>query len=461
MQAIERSKLTPVASSKTMNLRGARYQAEGLALLDSSTGKEEASTSTLYGIHEKHDLHGDLNLWLNTEAESQMKDGIIKRSEYEAVSPFTSQEDPCQLQVYPRSANKTFDKGIIMSSWSHSSTLYYPRSNSHHRRLQVIGGGAFFLMMLIGAMLCCICCCVKAAQVRRTAGDPQQDPNHPNHGEASPREASQITREQGRTGSGAATQGRSGSAENITPSAPAAGMATIGGHEVGLNLNDIESIRQFITAESGRMVMEELASVLQESRKDYIDSHLVKTKVTARNFKDIKYSLRTLKSIDEDGDNGKENEEEEMNMDDIIENELEENNANEKSDKKSNKHDSLVEQEDVKEADNGTEHPSHPLEPNIGGDDNNATNHDNSDDYGEDEGCCTICLEDYKLGDEVCRSRNAAIAGCTHKFHSHCIKDWLMNHDDCPCCRTNFFNVPDHVVADNDPAEDTIHDTSI
>jgi hypothetical protein len=408
MQAIERSKLTPVASSKTMNLRGARYQAEGLALLDSSTGKEEASTSTLYGIHEKHDLHGDLNLWLNTEAESQMKDGIIKRSEYEAVSPFTSQEDPCQLQVYPRSANKTFDKGIIMSSWSHSSTLYYPRSNSHHRRLQVIGGGAFFLMMLIGAMLCCICCCVKAAQVRRTAGDPQQDPNHPNHGEASPREASQITREQGRTGSGAATQGRSGSAENITPSAPAAGMATIGGHEVGLNLNDIESIRQFITAESGRMVMEELASVLQESRKDYIDSHLVKTKVTARNFKDIKYSLRTLKSIDEDGDNGKENEEEEMNMDD-----------------------------------------------------NNATNHDNSDDYGEDEGCCTICLEDYKLGDEVCRSRNAAIAGCTHKFHSHCIKDWLMNHDDCPCCRTNFFNVPDHVVADNDPAEDTIHDTSI
>ena len=54
--------------------------------------------------------------------------------------------------------------------------------------------------------------------------------------------------------------------------------------------------------------------------------------------------------------------------------------------------------------------------------------------------CCTICLEDYKAGDIVCRSKNGAIAGCFHKFHQDCITDWLMNHDDCSCCRTSFFH---------------------
>eukprot|EP00814_Leptocylindrus_danicus_P003857 CAMPEP_0116020502 /NCGR_PEP_ID=MMETSP0321-20121206/9833_1 /TAXON_ID=163516 /ORGANISM="Leptocylindrus danicus var. danicus, Strain B650" /LENGTH=478 /DNA_ID=CAMNT_0003491201 /DNA_START=374 /DNA_END=1810 /DNA_ORIENTATION=+ len=53
--------------------------------------------------------------------------------------------------------------------------------------------------------------------------------------------------------------------------------------------------------------------------------------------------------------------------------------------------------------------------------------------------CCAICLADYKYGEEVCRSTNP---NCSHYFHRACIIEWLLLHDECPCCRTPYLFEP-------------------
>ncbi len=48
---------------------------------------------------------------------------------------------------------------------------------------------------------------------------------------------------------------------------------------------------------------------------------------------------------------------------------------------------------------------------------------------------CHICLEKYKVGDEITWSRNDQ---CAHVFHLDCILDWLMDNDQCPVCREGY-----------------------
>ena len=45
---------------------------------------------------------------------------------------------------------------------------------------------------------------------------------------------------------------------------------------------------------------------------------------------------------------------------------------------------------------------------------------------------CPICLGEYKRGDEICSSQDRV---CAHIFHRLCIIRWLLEHNDCPCCR--------------------------
>jgi hypothetical protein len=44
---------------------------------------------------------------------------------------------------------------------------------------------------------------------------------------------------------------------------------------------------------------------------------------------------------------------------------------------------------------------------------------------------CVICLEVPKSREKV-----RQMPACKHVFHSNCVERWLVNHRDCPCCKT-------------------------
>ena len=47
----------------------------------------------------------------------------------------------------------------------------------------------------------------------------------------------------------------------------------------------------------------------------------------------------------------------------------------------------------------------------------------------DDKKNCIICMEDFKVDDEV------IFLPCLHIFHKDCITEWLKSHDDCPICK--------------------------
>ena len=48
---------------------------------------------------------------------------------------------------------------------------------------------------------------------------------------------------------------------------------------------------------------------------------------------------------------------------------------------------------------------------------------------------CSICLEPFRIGEEVSWSRNTE---CLHCYHRGCISQWLLKHDECPVCRADY-----------------------
>lgn len=54
---------------------------------------------------------------------------------------------------------------------------------------------------------------------------------------------------------------------------------------------------------------------------------------------------------------------------------------------------------------------------------------------GPNDGCCTICLSEYKTKDTI-----RCIPECAHCFHAECIDEWLSMNSTCPLCR----NSPSH-----------------
>uniref|UniRef100_A0A7R9WCW7 RING-type domain-containing protein n=1 Tax=Pseudictyota dubia TaxID=2749911 RepID=A0A7R9WCW7_9STRA len=51
---------------------------------------------------------------------------------------------------------------------------------------------------------------------------------------------------------------------------------------------------------------------------------------------------------------------------------------------------------------------------------------------------CHICLSSYEDGEDICYPKNGC---CQHIFHKNCISEWLLKHDDCPCCRRRFIGL--------------------
>lgn len=73
-----------------------------------------------------------------------------------------------------------------------------------------------------------------------------------------------------------------------------------------------------------------------------------------------------------------------------------------------------------------------------------------SDDDDDKYPTCAICLVEYQDGDEICWAANKH---CNHVFHKACITQWLLRHEECPCCRTHFLS-----FHDDDEEEDVEED---
>ena len=43
---------------------------------------------------------------------------------------------------------------------------------------------------------------------------------------------------------------------------------------------------------------------------------------------------------------------------------------------------------------------------------------------------CSVCLLEYEK-ESICR-----FTPCLHIFHSDCLQQWIMKHENCPLCRT-------------------------
>jgi hypothetical protein len=56
---------------------------------------------------------------------------------------------------------------------------------------------------------------------------------------------------------------------------------------------------------------------------------------------------------------------------------------------------------------------------------------------------CSICLEDYKVGEDIGWSRNPL---CHHAFHKDCILEYLKAHNSCPICRNWWYSIPDEEI---------------
>jgi len=53
---------------------------------------------------------------------------------------------------------------------------------------------------------------------------------------------------------------------------------------------------------------------------------------------------------------------------------------------------------------------------------------------------CVICLDSYESGESIAWGKADQ---CHHIFHEECISLWLLQHDECPLCRTNLFEYTD------------------
>ena len=49
-------------------------------------------------------------------------------------------------------------------------------------------------------------------------------------------------------------------------------------------------------------------------------------------------------------------------------------------------------------------------------------------------------MSEYEDGDEISWSHNT---NCSHFFHRSCIAEWLLSHEECPCCRFDFLRFDD------------------
>lgn len=74
------------------------------------------------------------------------------------------------------------------------------------------------------------------------------------------------------------------------------------------------------------------------------------------------------------------------------------------------------------------------FDPNSSYDSEDTAKTDTSTDEEMEEKECPICMEAFAVGDIVSWSPNPE-GSCRHVFHHECLKEWMLQSGDCPCCR--------------------------
>jgi Ring finger domain len=62
---------------------------------------------------------------------------------------------------------------------------------------------------------------------------------------------------------------------------------------------------------------------------------------------------------------------------------------------------------------------------------------------GSQQPSCAICLDQFKSGEDTCSAQNI---NCPHEYHLQCIFPWLLQSQDCPCCRRDFLSIDTEAV---------------
>eukprot|EP00586_Coscinodiscus_wailesii_P022231 CAMPEP_0172507420 /NCGR_PEP_ID=MMETSP1066-20121228/203617_1 /TAXON_ID=671091 /ORGANISM="Coscinodiscus wailesii, Strain CCMP2513" /LENGTH=256 /DNA_ID=CAMNT_0013284971 /DNA_START=362 /DNA_END=1132 /DNA_ORIENTATION=- len=60
---------------------------------------------------------------------------------------------------------------------------------------------------------------------------------------------------------------------------------------------------------------------------------------------------------------------------------------------------------------------------------------------------CDICLLSFTVQDDICSSHNAK---CSHKYHTECIVEWLLDSDKCPCCSQKYFSIAEGTAGEKE-----------
>lgn len=92
------------------------------------------------------------------------------------------------------------------------------------------------------------------------------------------------------------------------------------------------------------------------------------------------------------------------------------------------------------------------LSPDISNDSKPSDVESDDDDF-DSRPMCAICVATYKHGEEICWSNNNQ---CHHFFHKACIEEWLLLHEDCPCCRLPFLESEEKSIQDGVVDEERI-----
>ncbi|KAL3943241.1 MAG: hypothetical protein SGBAC_002686 [Bacillariaceae sp.] len=78
----------------------------------------------------------------------------------------------------------------------------------------------------------------------------------------------------------------------------------------------------------------------------------------------------------------------------------------------------------------------------------------------DDRPMCAICVTLYEHGDAICWSNNHK---CHHCFHKDCIQEWLLQNEDCPCCRLRYLesqNINDNTKGKQQNGHGTMEDNN-